>query len=1176
MLIRELFSRDIDRRIEEVIKVDQTDEAILQEELGEYVVTNSIKRSYLEILEEYAQRPNQPSDAVGVWISGFFGSGKSSFAKNLGLALSKRPVGDSNALELLSQRINDNVATALLKKIEEQIPTDAVIFDVSTDRGVMGDQTLTEIMYRSFLEHLGYSRDLDIGELEITLEEDGRLDAFLTAYSELYADKNWDVEKNRPAFAMNQASRVMNVLDPEENPEVDSWKQGATGRADISPGSLAERCKDLMERRGDGRTLVFVVDEVGQFVARDSQKLLDLQGIVQSLGRVGRGKMWLVVTSQEKLTELVSGLDGRIVELSKVLDRFPLQVHLEPSDISEVTSRRVLAKTADGATHLRKLFKQEQGRLETHTRIQADVQLPPLTPDSFAELYPLLPYQVDLIIDVVHGLRTQGGASRHVGGANRTIIKLAQQLLVHPEVALGDEEVGALATLDQIYDLVSGNISTELRAKIQSIPGEVAHPLAAPVAKAVCLLQFVQNIPATKENLAAVLHPSLDAESRIAEVEAALQALESAQKVRQGERGYRIPSPAEDDWETRRAQIRARPGDMIRIQQKTLVELWTPQPSHVFMNTKAFKAGLAFGGKTLKDGDLEANISLADPSRIADEVEQARTRSHTETGAVFWVAEADEDLSREIEELYRSDEMLARRSHGTQGSDEAVLVADERRRRQRAQEEVRRRLKVALLSGSVFFRGNDRSPPEGMAELKPALEQLLERVLPEVFDKFEEGAAKVRGQDLEALLTAENLHGLPAVFSALKLVTTQGGQDAFNTESGPLAEILATIKNRADYGDPTSGKGLAEKFGKEPYGWDFDVVRLMTTSLLRAGKVEMRSQNQTIESVHNLEARNVLANNNRFRQATFRPRSGELETAELVYASTHFEALFGRAVQELEAGAVTRELRAEMGPIGERLREMTTVLNSEHLPGQDTLDAAQNLAIELQSGTDSQVVKAFLAGHKALEHGLERLQQLEEHLHEAALEQLRAARRAVALEWPALEQDGLTDSELEDAADAITDILAKETFYKELPALNTASAKVQAAFGSRYEQAAAERAETYQAALEKLASTPGWEDLNEDTQAEIREPLRRRAEEEDPPVPLAMLREATLACPEILRDAVRRVIQSAAGGTEPEILVVSDLVRGSITSEEQLEAVLDQIRERCLISIADGKPVILA
>lgn len=1174
-MIRDLFSRNIDRKIEEVIKVDQTDEAILREELEEYVVTKSIRKSYLEILDEYAQRPNQPSDAVGVWVSGFFGSGKSSFAKNLGLALAKRPVEESNARDLLNQRLNDTKASALFNKIEELIPTDAVIFDVSTDRGVMGNQTLTEIIYRSFLEHLGYSRDLDIAELEISLEEDARLDDFLRAYEQTYPSKAWDIQKNRPAFALGEASKVMHVLDPHTYPGVDSWKQGAGKRADVSPGLLAERCKALMQRRADGKTLVFVVDEVGQFVARDVQKMLDLQGIVQSLGRVGRGKMWLVVTSQEKLTELVGGLDGQQVELARLMDRFPLQVHLEPSDISEVTSRRVLAKTSEGAKRLRDLFASEQGRLATHTRVTADVQLPPLSPDSFAELYPLLPYQVNLIIDVVSGLRTQGGASRHVGGANRTIIKLAQQLLVHPEVALGEKPVGALATLDQIYDLVSGNIPTELRQKIQSIPGDVDHPLAPAVAKAVCLLQFVQNIPATKENLAAALHPAVDAESKLAEVEAALQALVSAHKVREGERGYRIPSPAEDDWEARRAQIVARPGDELRVLQKTLDELWTPQPSHLFKDTKAFKAGLAYGGKTLQEGDLQIHVSLAESQRLADEIEQARARSHTETGSVFWVAEVDEELSRGVQELHRSDEMLQRRAHQTPARDEATLVSDERRRRSRAQDEVKRRLKDALLSGSVFFRGNDRSPSENARDLRSEVEALLARVLPDVFDRFEEGAAKVKPKDLEALLTAENLHGLPAVFSDLGLVVTRHGQDVFNTESGPLTEILGRIANRAEYGDPTSGKALTEYFGKEPYGWDFDVVRLMTASLLRAGKVELRSQNQTVESIQTLEAKNVLTNNNRFRQATLRPREGPKGT-DLVDASVHFEALFGRAVPELEAGVIARELRAEMAPLAERLRRIGGLLARERLEGQEPLHAAHAVTAELQSASDVQAIRAFNTGHKTLEHGLERLRQLEEHLHEAALEQIRAARRALDSEWPALKADGYGDGTLQDSADAIADILAKETFYNDLPALATATSHVQQAHAGRFAEAARERAEAYGTAIEKLESTPGWAELEDGVRTEIAAPLLSRASEEASGQSLAMLRENILACPGLLKTAVEKVLQLSATDSEPAVIVVSELVRGLITSEEQLDAALQQIHDRCLRSIADGTSVILA
>ena len=115
-----------------------------------------------------------------------------------------------------------------------------------------------------------------------------------------------------------------------------------------------------------------------------------------------------------------------------------------------------------------------------HSRLTADIRLPELTRDSFIDLYPLLPYQIDLIIGVVSGLRTQGGTSPHVGGANRTIIKLAQQLLINPQVALGDQPVGSLARLDQVYDLLEGNIASEVRAKIASIPSNFDHPRRRP------------------------------------------------------------------------------------------------------------------------------------------------------------------------------------------------------------------------------------------------------------------------------------------------------------------------------------------------------------------------------------------------------------------------------------------------------------------------------------------------------------------------------------------------------------------------------------------------------------------------------------------------------------------------------------------------------------------------
>ena len=208
------------------------------------------------------------------------------------------------------------------------------------------------------------------------------------------------------------------------------------------------------------------------------------------------------------------------------MDRFPSQVHLEPSDISEVTSRRVLAKNAAAQAELGKLFDEHRGRLTDHTRLTADIRLPELSRQGFIDLYPLLPYQVDLIIQVVSGLRTQGGASKHVGGANRTVIKIAHELLVHDETSLGDQEVGQLARLDQIYDLVQSNIASEVRGKINQISKQVDHPMAQPVAKVICLLQFVKSVHRTPENIAAALYPALGAPSVMEPVKEALKALE--------------------------------------------------------------------------------------------------------------------------------------------------------------------------------------------------------------------------------------------------------------------------------------------------------------------------------------------------------------------------------------------------------------------------------------------------------------------------------------------------------------------------------------------------------------------------------------------------------------------------------------------------------------------------
>lgn len=1174
--IKTLFANDIHRRIEEVIKVDQTDEEIVRDEINEYVVTDAIRSHFTQILEAYRETPNKPHEGIAIWVSGFFGSGKSSFAKMLGLAVANRTVAGESAAERFAHRADDKKLQVLLKTINEQIPTHAVIFDVSTDRGIRsGNQTLTEIMYGLFLQSLGYAKDLDLSELEIGLEEKGQLARFEEEYKRLFK-KDWATEKGKVAFALSEASRVLHSLDPDTYPMADSWVKAVKNKADITPGKLAERVGELMKRRKPGYSLMFVVDEVGQFVARDVQKMLDLQAIVQQLGVKGRGKHWVVVTSQEKLGELVSGLDDKRIELARLMDRFPLQVHLEPSDITEVTSRRVLSKNAAAQTTLGKLFDEHRGRLTEHTRLTADIKLPELSRETFIDLYPLLPYQIDLIIQIVSGLRTQGGASKHVGGANRTIIKLAQQLLINPAVNLADRPVGDLVRLDQVYDLVEGNIGSEVRAKIAAIPKLVEHPLAQPVAKVICLLQYVKSVHRSAENIAAALHGQVGGDSQLASVKEALRALEAAHQVRHGDDGYRIPTPAEDDWERLRNGIDPKPGDSHRLYQEVLSAFWQPQPSYTLFETKTFKAGLAIQGREITSGDMMFQVHLAEDGKDFDALAaELRTRSQQERKHVFWAIPLTDAIDRETVELFRSKEMLARKERETKGEDTPALIAEERVRLRRHSDELRRLLKAAALSGRIYFRGNDRSPSDRAVDVGKTAAEVLGQVLPEVFDRFKEAAAKATDvkKGTDALFTAENLQGLPSVFSSLGLLRDEKGKTVFRTESGPLKEVLDRIEERANYGDTASGRYLADEFAKEPFGWDFEVVRLLVLSLLRAGKIEATSKGQTLDTVTGVEARETFSNNNLFRQASFRPKKG-IEFEELVKASEAFRDTFGSEVKELNASSIVAELRKEVARNEDTVASALATLTAHRLPGGTVLEDAIGQMKAILRGSEDNAIATFNASHRAIKDAIKRAVELEQVLSEPRLHDLERARTAQSNMWTFLEQEADIADDLRTRATELEDLLQRETFFKELPAIEQHTRALELEYQRRFDEALDARVAAYTKAFDKLVKTPGWTEIDEDQQRRLAEPFERGMKRDETGVTIPQLRADRDACDGRLRAAIaelRRIID----GERVVTVSVASYFAGGIETEEQLEAALDGIREECARLIGAGKKVII-
>ena len=470
MKIAELFRRPIGRTIEEVIKVDLADEEIVAMEIDEYVATDHIRGQMSDVLHDFQETINSPSERTNVWVSGFFGSGKSSFAKMLGYLIENPSVGGHSALDRFKERVDAPAIEALLNTAHAQAPTLTVFLDLSTGRNVAKEgESIVLPVYRALLERLGYSRNLLLAELEFDLEGDGDLAAFEEAFQRVSkGERSW-TERRDVGLAKGEASHAMHLLRPEKYTTADSWAKQQEPM-EISANWFAERAMQLLDRRGGGcRRLMFVVDEVGQYVARSVSRMLDLQGLAEALQK-RRGPLWLVVTSQERLEDVLDSLEGKQVELARVQDRFPIRVDLLPSDIEEVTSRRVLDKTAAGQDARPRPARREPA--------QADRQRPaelgrperrtPLR-TTFVRLYPLVPYQVQLLIDAVSARRAHGGASPILGGSNRTIIKLAQQLVVDPRAGLGDEVVGALVTIDRAYDLLESVIPTAWQSEVEQV-----------------------------------------------------------------------------------------------------------------------------------------------------------------------------------------------------------------------------------------------------------------------------------------------------------------------------------------------------------------------------------------------------------------------------------------------------------------------------------------------------------------------------------------------------------------------------------------------------------------------------------------------------------------------------------------------------------------------------------
>lgn len=1215
--IGDILARDLSKKIVEVIQVDQDKDEDLYSEITEYIATDSIKEQYATLLKAIAEAPADPHDSVGVWISGFFGSGKSSFAKNLGNALQNGKVMGQDYSALFKEAIDDPQVTNLLDSINARIPTEVVLFEVAKERDTRKvTERIAELIYTVLLRELGYAEDFDIAELEIELEQEGKLDAFVEKCNEIYPE-GWN-KVRKGAQKVSRASRVLHETDSGTYATPDSWAHTQKTRENvITVKTVVERVFELTSRRRPGKAIVFIIDEVGQHVARSGDKIEDLRATVEEFGKVGRNLVknrkapapcWIIVTSQEKLDEVVAAIDSKRVEIAKLQDRFRWRVDLAPSDIREVATKRVLAKKPEAEPDLRELFGKNEGSLNNSLRLERTSRKTDLGEEDFVLFYPYPPHYIDLCIGIMSGVRLQPGAPRHYGGSNRTIIKQAYEMLVSERTALAKESVGTLVTLDKVFELVEGNLSNEKRTDIHEITERFKDDAedggwSLRVAKVICLLEFIRDLPRTEKNIAAFLINEVGQASPVAEVEAACKRLHEAQFIRNTEEGWKLQTAQEKNWETeRRGHLEPKPRERNEISRSVLKDIFSEPSLRTFRykDCRTFRIGLTVEGSQLDDGDLPINVCVADdnddlPGRINTIRDESRQSAHEND--VYWAFALNPDIDDLVAQLHASRKMVEKydqlRAQNKISPDEATCLQDEKNAVLGYQNRLRSKMGDALEQGTALFRGVSWDGADLGKSLGEIIKKLMAKAVPDLYPKLEMGARPIDKGHAELLLKTVDLKALPEVFYAgdkgLGLVIKEGQKFVPNPSAEVCKEVYDYLVSEQEYGnkDTRTGKALERRFGGIGYGWELDMLRLLLATLFRAGTIEATHQGSRYHNYQDPLCRKIFTNTPAFRGTLFSSRQS-LGLKTLTQAVQQLEELTGEEV-DVEEGAIATAFKKLASEEMEKLLPLKAMAEAHSLPIIALVKDFQQTLSGIQSSSSDDCVRILNETGDIFEENREKVRQLRTTLDDKAVALIRQARRVVNELGPKISGHPMF-TEVEDHLANLKELLSSEEVIEKMDAVGEHTKAMADAYCSVYVSLFDSRREAYEKSIDELRNRPEWtDDTDEAATDSIIAPLRSRLGNDEDRQRVADGKslgsstlgemESDIAAADGLKASALAKLQEMTVKKSTDATVrrvrVADVYDRPIQNQDDLDSALEKLRDALQKLIDEGNAIIL-
>lgn len=1031
MNIGQMFAKSINREIKPVVKPGQVDDATVKLELQEYVVTQELQKHFAAFFSNYRRGIGADIDRIGVWISGFFGSGKSHFLKMLSYLISDKEVAGKPALEYFIEddKITDSKVLADIRAAES-VSTDVILFDIaskSRTSSAAARDVITMVFLRAFNEKLGYSYQYPrMADLERKLDSEGKLQNFRGRVEELEGS-SWDdavagIDLAQDSFV--QALVEQGVMSEES---ARSWCDRVGEEYSISTEDFAKLVRKHIESKGNDHHVVFCVDEVGQYIGDDSNMMLDLQTLEHDLAVQCHGKAWILVTAQEAIDKIqvVNNVD-----FSKIQGRFDTRLSLSSSDVAEVVKKRILKKNAEAQAELETFYPRKADALDTLLKFSGDMPEMKLYENAadFAEVYPFVPYQFNLLGKVLDAVRLFSSPGKNSSYGERSMLSM----YLSTAKSLQDQEEGILVPFNAFYQGLSALVDHETAIAITNAqrnnslnPDHAETCFEVEILKVLFMIKNVREFDKpTVQNIATLMASRTDEDRYQLEnrVETALKKLVQEQLVQNLGDNYIFLTNEEQEVNREIASRRPEDSEMNR-ELATLIfdeNYRADKYRYPYLNGR-----YSFGFNRKIDGydalsRPDNSITVKIITSRGDDADESRLKmlSSGESGdhTIFVQLHDDTRLNNELRMMLQIQNYLRSGTAGRITKYRAICEAKQEEVEERRQN-VKVFLKQALSEADIYVYGSKLSG--GSRDFETRLNDALKQQVERLFNHL---------TDIDKSVSEQDIGKLFADAGQMRL----GGDGTGNSRA--LDDVRTRIeRNSLSRTVTTSLKTLLGIFTKEPYGFLPVDVEWLVARLFADGILTLTMNHEQLS----LSSRNAQE----FQRLFTRVESQERLLCDIRKHATDKQKrlvrdmmrdLFEKGVSSDDDEQLMSDLQKECTALRDELRRQQATYREEpYLPGKNTVDAGISLMTSL---IDPTTTESF---YTALENAQEEYQDFKEtyeslrdFFNAGQIKVFREAHDAVELYMR--NQSRIDDDEVKNAAEGMRKILGMAEPYDKI------------------------------------------------------------------------------------------------------------------------------------------------